>query len=92
MSTCTSVEIGRPHSTNEAGEQSRRVWVGSGVRRGKGVDQGERITSALAPDTEPGMRVTGVVARTTSCKKGQAEAVDTASVSERAAGRHMNPR
>ena len=29
-------------------------------------DQGERTTSALAPDTEPGMRVTGVVARTTS--------------------------
>jgi hypothetical protein len=62
--------VGRPHSTNEAGEQSRRVCVGSGVRRGKEVDQGERTTSALAPDTEPGMRVTGVVARTTSCKKG----------------------
>ena len=34
------------------------------------VDQGERTTSALAPDPEPGMRVTGVVARTTSGKKG----------------------
>ena len=53
-------------STNEAGEQSRRVCVGSGVRRGKEGDRGERATSALAPDTEPGMRVTGVVARTTS--------------------------
>ena len=41
--------------------------VGSGVRRGKEGDQGERTTSALVPDTEPGMRVTGVVARTTSC-------------------------
>ena len=46
------------------------VCVGSGVRRGKEVDQGERTTSALAPDPEPGMRVTGFVARTTSCKKG----------------------
>src|SRR4030095_17158059 len=26
----------------------------SGVRRGKEVDQGERTTSALVPDTEPG--------------------------------------
>ena len=32
--------------------------------------KGERTTSALAPDTEPGMRVTGFVARTTSGKKG----------------------
>jgi hypothetical protein len=32
--------------------------------------QGEGTTSALAPDTEPGMRVTGFVAHTTSCKKG----------------------
>ena len=30
----------------------------------------ERTTDDLAPDTEPGMRVTGVVARTTSGKKG----------------------
>ena len=28
--------------------------------------KGKRTTSALAPDTEPGMRVTGVVARTAS--------------------------
>jgi hypothetical protein len=63
-------EFGRPRSTNEAGEQSRRECVGSGVRRGKEVDQGERTTSALVPDPEPEMRVTGVVARTTSCKKG----------------------
>ena len=62
--------VGRPRSTNEAGEQSRRVYAGSGVRRGKEGDQGERTTSTLAPDTEPGMRVTGVVARTTSSKKG----------------------
>ena len=34
---------------------------------GKEGDQGERTTSALVPDTEPGMRVTGFVARTTSC-------------------------
>lgn len=40
--------------------------LAAGVRRGKEGDQGERTTSALAPDTEPGMRVTGVVARTTS--------------------------
>src|SRR5215831_14592435 len=63
-------EVGRPHSTNEAGEQSRRGSVGSGVRRGKEVDQGERTTSALVPDTEPGKRVTGFVARTASSKKG----------------------
>ena len=43
------------------------ICVGSGVRRGKEVDQGERTTGALAPDTEPGKRVTEVVARTTSC-------------------------
>ena len=54
--------VGRPHSTNEAGEQSRRVCVGSGVRGGKEVDQGERTTSALVPDAEPGKRVTGFVA------------------------------
>ena len=52
---------------------------GSGVRRGKEADQGERTTSALAPDPEPGKRVTGVVARTTA-------------VSQRAAGRYRNPR
>ena len=46
------------------------VCVGSGVRRGKEAVQGECTTSALAPDTEPGMRVTGFVAHTTSCKKG----------------------
>src|SRR5262245_26637097 len=51
-------------STNEAGEQSRRGSVGSGVRRGKEGDQGERTTSALVPDTEPGKRVTEVVVRT----------------------------
>ena len=45
--------------------------VGSGVRRGKEVDQGERTTIALVPDTEPGMRVTGFVARTASGKKGR---------------------
>ena len=67
MSTCTSVGSRTARSTNEAGEQSRRVCVGSGVRRGKEGDQGERTTSALVPDTEPGMRVTGFVARTTSC-------------------------
>src|SRR5215475_1373167 len=44
--------------------------VGRGVRRGKEVDQGERTTSALVPDTEPGKRVTEVVARTASGKKG----------------------
>jgi hypothetical protein len=55
------------------------VSVGSGVRRGKEGDQGERTTSLLVPDPEPGMRVTGVVARTTSRIQG-------------AAGRHMNPR
>ena len=38
--------------------------------RGKEGDQGERTTSALVPDTEPGMRVTGVVARTASSKEG----------------------
>src|SRR5215831_1393298 len=62
--------VGRPRSTNEAGEQSRRGSVGSGVRRGKEVDQGERTTSALVPDPEPGKRVTGFVARTASSKKG----------------------
>src|SRR5215510_14407155 len=47
------------------------------VRR-EAVDQGERTTSALVPDTEPGKRVTGVVARKES--------------GNRADGRHMNPR
>src|SRR5215475_2110690 len=70
--------VGRPHSTREAGEQSRRGSVGSGVRRGKEGDRGERDTSALVPDTEPGKRVTGFVARTASC--------------DRAAGRQINPR
>ena len=37
---------------------------------GRSGDQGERTTSLLVPDTEPGMRVTGFVARTTSSKKG----------------------
>ena len=64
---------------DEAGEQSRRICVGSGVRRGKEVDQGERTTSALVPDTEPGKRVTGFVARTASGKKGRTRF--TASVS-----------
>jgi hypothetical protein len=58
--------VGRPRSTNEAGEQSLRGSVGGGVCRGKEGDQGERTTSLLVPDTEPGKRVTGVVARTTS--------------------------
>jgi hypothetical protein len=44
--------------------------LAAGVRRGKKGDQGERTTSALVPDTEPGMRVTGFVARTASGKKG----------------------
>ena len=33
---------------------------------GRRATKGERTTSALVPDTEPGMRVTGFVARTTS--------------------------
>jgi hypothetical protein len=37
--------------------------LAAGVRRGKEGDQGERTTSALAPDTEPGMRVTGFLWR-----------------------------
>ena len=37
---------------------------------GRRIDQGKRTTSALVPDTEPGMRVTGFVARTASGKKG----------------------
>src|SRR4029453_1534579 len=50
--------------------KGRRGSVGGGVRRGKEGDQGERSTSALVPDPEPGMRVTGFVAGTTSCEKG----------------------
>ena len=34
------------------------------------ASKGERTIDDLVPDTEPGMRVTGVVARTTSGKKG----------------------
>src|SRR4030095_586607 len=56
-----------PVVPTKRGKQRRRVCVGGGVRRGKEGDQGERTTSALVPDTEPGMRVTGFVARTTSC-------------------------
>src|SRR5208283_2533622 len=36
--------VGRSHSTEEAGEQSRPEG-GGGVRGGKGIDQGERYAS-----------------------------------------------
>ena len=45
---------------------------------GRRATKGKRDTSALVPDTEPGKRVTGFVARTASC--------------DRAAGRQINPR
>ena len=35
--------VGRFHSTKEAGEQSR--LIGRGVRGGKGIDQGKRLTN-----------------------------------------------
>jgi hypothetical protein len=79
--------VGRPHSTNEAGEQSRRGWVGSGVRRGKEDDQGERTTSALAPDPEPGMRVTGVCGAYDKLREGISGCGLRHPVSQRAAGR-----
>jgi hypothetical protein len=53
--------------------------MGGGVRRGKEGDQGERTTSLLVPDTEPGKRVTGLWRVRQAVSKG-------------AAGRHMNPR
>ena len=52
--------------TKRANKVSTRERGGGGVRGGKERDQGERTTGALAPDTEPGMRVIGVVARTTT--------------------------
>ena len=44
--------VGRPHSTDEAGEQSRPKG-GGGVRGGKGIDQGEVLSVGHAPDTAP---------------------------------------
>src|SRR5499425_2581632 len=61
---------------NQAGAYALAAESAEGRRSTKG----ERTTSALVPDAEPGMRVTGFVARTTSCKEG------IASVSQRAAG------
>ena len=52
--------------TKRANKVSTRERGGGGVRGGKERDRGERTTGALAPDPEPGMRVTGVVARTTT--------------------------
>jgi len=46
---------------------------------GRRATKGERTTSVLVPDTEPGKRVTGFVALRQA-------------VSRRAAGRQMNPR
>ncbi len=48
---------------------AKRANKADAYARGKEGDQGECTTSALAPDPGPGMRVTGVVAHTTSCKK-----------------------
>src|SRR5262245_63153870 len=75
MSACTSVGSRTASSYQRSGRTKPAVCVGSGVRRGKEGDQGERTTSALVPDAEPGKRVTGFVARTTSCKKGEADTV-----------------
>ena len=53
-------EVGRSHSTWEAGEQRQEA---GGVRGGKGIGQGERAAWGHAPDTEPDRRVVPGVAR-----------------------------
>ena len=45
--------VGRSRSTDEAGEQSWPLGDG-GVRRGKEIDQGKRLSVGHAPDTAPG--------------------------------------
>ena len=57
-------EVTQFHSTEETSEQRLRVCQGRGVRGGKELDQGEPPQSLLAPDTEPGTGVTGIVACT----------------------------
>ena len=47
-------EVGRFHSTEEAGEQRHEV---SGARGGKGIGQGEPCPKGRVPDSEPGLRV-----------------------------------
>ena len=71
MSTCTFAGSRTASQYQRRGRTKlARRGVGSGVRRGKEADQGERTTDDLAPDTEPGKRVTGIVARTESTEKG----------------------
>ena len=55
---CTHRGVGQWHSTDESFEQSRAF--DGGEWGGKAADQGERPSTAHAPDTERGRRVTGV--------------------------------
>src|ERR1700730_18481797 len=50
-------EVGRGHSSCEAGEQGRAICCGVGGARGR--DRGECASTLHAPDSEPGKRGTG---------------------------------
>src|SRR5712672_4169817 len=57
-------EVGRGHSSDEAGEQSGAIRYGVGGAKGRG--QGECGPAKHVPGTEPGKRVTGAGAHTAS--------------------------
>ena len=61
-----SQEVGRTHSTAEALEQGEPAGANRGERGGKGAGQGEHDPEHHGPDTEPGFRVNGAEACTTS--------------------------
>src|SRR5262249_25516405 len=76
-------EVGQDGSTDEASEQSRSGGGGGGG--GKGSGQREPATAKRAPDPEPGRRAQCAGAGTSSCKKGQGDAVHCA------AAPHLRP-
>ena len=61
--------VGRSHSTEEAGEQSRPEG-GGGVRGGKGIDQGKRHSNLTRAGLRAGEAWNGIVGRTRGCKAG----------------------
>jgi len=58
--------VGRSHSTEEAGEQSRPDGGGGGVRGGKGIDQGKRHSNLTRAGLRAGKARHRFVGRTTS--------------------------
>src|ERR1700691_6219218 len=59
-------EVGRGHSSCEAGELGGAVRCGAGGAKGRG--RGECGPAKHAPDAEPGRRDTGAGTHTASCK------------------------